>query len=163
MYASTRTPTTQLDRHYGAHPRLEAITLVTRSTLSHNDEAHRVPCWASSRMRSDTGMARRGSRESDTRAWYTLVAMGSRASAKRRVSAITMRLGKGLATLPSSRHVPFGTRMDLAQECDIEVHGRLEPGWGRTRGKDSRLERLKGAECSSSTKELLAEKVEQGS
>ncbi|KAJ6474310.1 hypothetical protein C8R45DRAFT_935707 [Mycena sanguinolenta] len=51
--------------------------------------------------------------------------------------------------------------MDLAQECDIEGYGRLEPGWGSTRGKDSRLERLEGAECSSPTKELPAEKVEQ--
>ncbi|KAJ6449738.1 hypothetical protein C8R45DRAFT_947191 [Mycena sanguinolenta] len=84
-YASTRTPTTQLDQRCRAHPRLEAIRLAMRPTLLHNDEVHRVTCWAGSRTRSDTGVARRGLRGSDTQAWYTLelhVAMGSRASAK---------------------------------------------------------------------------------
>ncbi|KAJ6461809.1 hypothetical protein C8R45DRAFT_941200 [Mycena sanguinolenta] len=96
---------------------------------------------ADTRVRASTHGGLRGS---DTRAWYTLelrVATGSRASAKRRVSAIATRLGKRLATLPSLRHVPFGTRTDLAQECDIEGRGRLEPGWGSARGSGMQLSR----------------------
>ncbi|KAJ6508785.1 hypothetical protein C8R45DRAFT_922454 [Mycena sanguinolenta] len=55
------------------------------------------------------------------------------------ISAIAMRPGKGLATLPSSGHVPFETWADLVRECDIKK--RQNKGRGRP------LELMSTSEC----------------